>query len=79
MLNGLLKALLAGMVMAGALWGWILVTAKAGNWLITLGGIAIGVLVYALALILLKVPEFTKAIEFIKRKIFPNSRIGSNP
>lgn len=76
-LNGLLKALLAGGVMAAAIWGWIFATSKAGNWLITLGGIVIGVLIYGLILSALRVPEFTMAIEFIKHKLFPASKGGS--
>jgi hypothetical protein len=68
-LNGLWKTLIAGGVMTAAIWGWVLVTSKAGSWLITLGGIAIGASVYALVLILLKIPEIRMAIGFLKRKL----------
>jgi putative peptidoglycan lipid II flippase len=73
-LNGLWKALAAGGAMTAALWGWVLVTSKSGSWLITLGGIAAGVLVYGLVLIILRTPEISKAIKFLKQKVSPAAR-----
>jgi putative peptidoglycan lipid II flippase len=70
-LNGLWKALAAGGAMTAAIWGWVQVTSKSGSWLVTLGGIAAGALVYGVALILLRTPEISKAIGFLKRKFTP--------
>jgi len=75
-LNGLWKALAAGGAMTAAIWGWVLVTSKSGSWLVTLGGIAAGALVYGVVLILLRTPEISKAIEFLKRKLIPNQKPG---
>ena len=75
-LNGLWKALTAGGAMTAALWGWVLVTSKSGSWLVTLGGIAAGALVYGVVLILLRTPEISKAIDFLKRKLTPTQKPG---
>jgi len=73
-LNGLWKTIAAGGAMTAVLWGWVLATSEAGSWLITLGGIAIGALVYGVVLILLRTPEINKAIEFLKRKLIHASK-----
>ncbi len=73
-LNGALKALASGFFMGSALWSWVMVTGKSGSWLITLGGIAIGVFIYILGLQALRTPEFTKAWGFIKRKMMPTRK-----
>ncbi len=74
-LDGLVKALIAGAVMALALWGWMRLdtiwTAFPGRsiWVIALGGIAVGVVVYGLALFVLRVPELKLALDGIKRRL----------
>jgi len=75
-LNGLWKALAAGGAMTATLWAWVLVTSKSGSWLITLGGIAAGALVYGVVLLLLRTPEISKAIGFLKRKLTPAQKPG---
>lgn len=78
-LNGLLSALIAGGLMALALWGWMRLTAQwtisrgLSNWVIALGGIAVGVLVYGLTLVLLRVPEIKQVFEGIKRRLVKRS------
>ena len=75
-LKGLLHALVAGGLMALALWGWMRLTAQwtisrgLSNWIIALGGIAVGVLVYGLVLVLLRVPEVKMVLGIVKRRLF---------
>lgn len=68
-LNGAWKALLAGGCMSAALFGWINLTRNASAWLVALAGIILGALVYGLALLVLKTPELTRVLDFIKRKV----------
>jgi putative peptidoglycan lipid II flippase len=68
-LNGLVKALVGGGVMALALWGWLRLTVELSPWLTALGGIAVGGVVYLLMLILLRVPELRMARDGIKRRL----------
>jgi putative peptidoglycan lipid II flippase len=75
-LNGLWKALAAGGAMSAALWGWVLVTSNPGSSLVTLGGIAAGALVYGVVLILLRTPEISKAIGFLKRRLSSTPKSG---
>jgi putative peptidoglycan lipid II flippase len=76
-LNGTWKALLAGGIMSAALWGWIWITGNAGSWLVTLGGMAIGIMVYAAALRILRTPELMGVVNFIRRNI--STRFKANP
>ena len=71
-LNSVWKALLAGGAMSAALWGWVWLTSRSGSWLITLGGIAIGALTYALSLLVVRTPELVRVLGFIQRKISPS-------
>jgi putative peptidoglycan lipid II flippase len=77
-LNGTWKALLAGGCMSAALFGWINLTSSASAWLIALGGIAIGGLVYGLVLLILRTPELTLVLKFIKQKATISSKGSSS-
>jgi len=68
-LNGLVKALAAAGVMTLALWGWMRATAGASAWLVALGGMLVGALVYVLMLALLRVPELKLAWVGTKRRL----------
>jgi len=68
-LNGLYKALAATGVMALALWGWMRVTMGLSAWLVALGGMVAGVLVYGVMLAILRVPELKMACNGIKGKL----------
>ncbi|HZU87578.1 MAG TPA: lipid II flippase MurJ, partial [Anaerolineaceae bacterium] len=72
--NGAWKALLAGGFMSAALWGWVWLTGRSGNWLITLGGMAVGILVYTMGLLVLRTPELARVLGFVKRKLSPTSK-----
>jgi putative peptidoglycan lipid II flippase len=55
--KGATKAVIAGMVMSLVLWVWLGATSDGPVWLIALGGIAIGALVYGIVVILIGVRE----------------------
>lgn len=71
-INGLLQALAAGGVMSLALWAWLRVTQNLSVWVIALGGVAVGVLVYAGMLALLRVPELGLVTNALKRRLVKN-------
>lgn len=73
LLNGLVKALAAGGLMSLALWGWLSLTATLSVWIVALGGVVIGVLVYVLGLYILRVPELKMVLQFTARL---TSRLG---
>ena len=68
-LNGLAKALVAAALMGAALWGWLKLTQGASVWWIALGGMLIGLLVYGLALVVLRVPELSKLTHTLQRRL----------
>jgi len=74
-LNGLVTALIAGGVMALALLGWMRLTVRlnAGSsalpWVTALGGIAVGVVVYAVVLVAMRVPETKLVMDGLKRRL----------
>jgi putative peptidoglycan lipid II flippase len=67
--NGLFKALTAGVFMSLALWGWLVLAANLPNWVIALGGILLGGLVYTGIVILIKVPEVKMLFHAVSRFI----------
>jgi putative peptidoglycan lipid II flippase len=69
LLSGLTQALLAGGVMSLALWGWLTLTRGSSVWLVALGGVAAGSLVYGLMLVLLRVPEVKMLFESVKKRL----------
>lgn len=68
-LDGTWKACLAGGIMGLALWGWLSLTRAQSVWLVALGGMLVGVGVYALMVILLRVPEVKSVYEGLKRRL----------
>jgi putative peptidoglycan lipid II flippase len=65
--EGVLKAALATAVMSAALWGWLTLTTGRANWLVALGGVAVGGVVYLVMLVLLKAPELMLLENLLKR------------
>jgi len=63
------RSLLAGTVMAFALWGWLLISGGLPNWITALAGIAGGALVYFALIRLLKVEEVSYLISSIRRRL----------
>ncbi len=72
-LDGFIKACLAGGVMALAIWGWLSITGGQSIWLTALGGMAVGVGVYGLMIVLLRVPEVKLVFDGIKRRFSKNA------
>jgi len=69
LLSGLTQALLSGGVMSLALWGWLTLTRGSAVWLVALGGVAAGSLIYGLMLVLLRVPEVKMLFESVKKRL----------
>jgi len=68
-LRGTAAALAGSAVMSLAVYGWLTVVPDSGGLLALLGGMGIGVLVYGLALKLLRVPELDSILALVKRKL----------
>lgn len=67
LVNGLIKALIAGGLMSLAVWGWLSISSEYSKWVIGLGGVAIGVLVYIMGLFILRVPELKMILQIGSR------------
>ncbi len=67
--DGGLRIGAAALGMGLALLAWIHVTAESNPWLGGLGGVAVGGLVYALGVVIFKIPEIRSVMMLIKRKI----------
>ena len=65
--EGLLKAGSATLVMSLVLWGWLMITQGRSNWLVALGGVACGGLVYVVMLAILKTPELQLLMKIVQR------------
>ncbi len=68
-LKGLGQALLAALGMAIGLLAWIQATGSLNRWVITLGGVALGGLVYGLGMILLKIPELQLVFSMVRKRL----------
>lgn len=55
--DGLARALIAGGFMSLGLWGWVKFTSYLSVWIVALGGVVFGVLIYIIGLTILRVPE----------------------
>jgi putative peptidoglycan lipid II flippase len=77
--NGVAKALLAGGLMALALWGWLTLTVSSSIWIVALGGIAVGILAYIIGLIVLRVPEMKMVFQLASKLMarFGGRKAGS--
>jgi putative peptidoglycan lipid II flippase len=71
--EGVLKAALSVAVMSLAIWGWLVLTGGASTWVIALGGMALGCLVYLGMMFLVKAPD-VKMITALLRKLKPASQ-----
>jgi hypothetical protein len=50
-------------------WFWIQATGSLARWIVTLGGIALGGIIYGLAITALRVPEIQSAIQFVAGRL----------
>jgi putative peptidoglycan lipid II flippase len=67
--DGVAKALAAGGLMSLALWGWLELTPHLSIWIIALGGLAIGILIYSAGLFILRVPELKMILQMASKLI----------
>jgi putative peptidoglycan lipid II flippase len=69
--RGFIVGALAALGMGISLWFWIQTTGNLARWIVTLGGVAVGGLIYGLAITALRVPEIQSAIQFVARRVKP--------
>jgi putative peptidoglycan lipid II flippase len=67
-LSGFLRCTGAALVMGGGLWLWIQGTAGMPSWVISLGGVMLGGLVYLVAVLLFRVPEAQALARIVMRR-----------
>ena len=67
--QGLAYASIAGLGMSLALGLWIQVGGSLNRWLIGLGGVAVGGIVYGLIALALRVPEIQSVVQIVKRRL----------
>jgi len=68
-LDGAWRVGLAGLGMAIGLLLWIQITGGMNRWLVALGGVAIGGIVYLMGVVILKVPEVQQVFGAIRRRL----------
>jgi putative peptidoglycan lipid II flippase len=67
--DGAWRVGLAGLGMAAGLWMWIQGTAGMNRWLVTLGGVALGTVIYFAGVVILKVPEVKTIMNGVVRRL----------
>jgi putative peptidoglycan lipid II flippase len=68
---------LAASVMAVGLLFWIQLSGSWTRWIVTLGGVAIGGVIYLAGVIIFKVPEIKLMINTIMRRLFRRTTVSS--
>jgi putative peptidoglycan lipid II flippase len=69
--RGFAACTLASLAMGIGLWFWLQATESLARWVVTLGGVATGGVIYAMSVMLLRVPEIQMVISSIKRRLLP--------
>jgi putative peptidoglycan lipid II flippase len=67
--DGAWRVGLAGLGMSAGLWLWIQGTAGMNRWLVTLGGVALGTVIYFAGVVILKVPEVKTIMNGVVRRM----------
>ena len=70
--DGAWRVGLAGLGMAIGLWAWIQVSAEMNRWLVALGGVTLGGIVYLAGVVILKVPEIKMLMGAVTRRLSRN-------
>ena len=68
-LRGVLQSLAGALAMGLALTGWMALAQDLPAWLITVGGLLLGGLVYGLSMLALGVPETRALINAVQRRL----------
>ncbi len=66
--SGVLKAGLSGALMSIALWGWFSLTGSSSIWILGIGGILIGLVVYTAGLLIFRTSELKQVIQVIRTR-----------
>jgi putative peptidoglycan lipid II flippase len=69
LLDGVLRIGAATLGMAIALLVWMQAAGSLNRWLFALGGVAVGCLVYALGVVILKIPEIQAVVRAVRRRL----------
>jgi putative peptidoglycan lipid II flippase len=67
--RGFAACALAALGMGAALWFWIQMTGSLNRWVVALGGVALGGIIYGVGVLLLRVPEIQTLIHAITRRV----------
>ena len=68
-MDGAWRVGLAGLGMAIGLWLWIQATGSLNRWLVALGGVALGGIIYLVGVVILKVPEIKLLTSAVSRRL----------
>ena len=69
LLTASVQALVASLLMSLALWGWLDITTGKVIWMVALGGVVIGGLVYSVAVLLLRVREARSLLRGLRQRM----------
>jgi putative peptidoglycan lipid II flippase len=69
--RGFAACALASVGMGAGLWFWTLATVSLPGWIVALGGVVLGGILYGTAVLLLRVPEIQILLGSIKRRLLP--------
>ena len=75
--DGAWRAALASLGMGIGLWFWIQATGSLTRWVVTLGGVAIGGIIYGVIILLLRVPEVQMLTGAISRRLLHRTTSSS--
>jgi putative peptidoglycan lipid II flippase len=70
-LKGASQAVLATVIMALVIWGWLVIAYEQPVWLVAVGGILLGGAVYGISVLMMRVPEAQSVINILKRRLKP--------
>jgi peptidoglycan biosynthesis protein MviN/MurJ (putative lipid II flippase) len=76
-LDGVWRVGLSTLGMAAGLLFWIQLSGSWTRWIVTLGGVAIGGVIYLAGVIIFKIPEIKLMINTIMRRLFRRTTVSS--
>lgn len=68
-MKAVLQSFFATLVMSLALWGWMQITSGYSVWIVALGGILIGGLIYGISLLVIGVPEIKNLLKIAGQRL----------
>jgi putative peptidoglycan lipid II flippase len=67
--DGFIRCAVAALGMALGLWFWIQAAGGMNRWVVALGGVALGAMIYLMGVLILKVPEIQMLIGMLRRRL----------